>query len=648
MKERLVASQSGVGITCGQEKGVFDLRLYGPGGGSRCIQFGEHLITPIEFEALAGRKGRNWKSNIKVDGQSLRNYFGKKLLKSCEKDCNCPNCETGRQYPTDLELLIEKVYINNTVDLSIVKKEKEEENVTEKMIDKPGEDSTIVSDVKDEFFSSPETTPKKKKKRSSVETPMDEILPVDDSPATSEQSSQRKRELTSPIHVITTHNFDMTGKPIKQIVDIPEDKMIRDELVPVKQDVTGDSAGTVTSPPGSPAGRSDSSVEVVEDVKPRIEVLEVDLTDGREQRSRRGPGRPSRASNEEEKMLEILQQEKKKVVTPRKKLPRDAKNTLSKEVAKPAVENPAKRKRTEQVEIIKKSSSTGDTEVAPVRKSARNEASNEIKKRETESQSQTLKQKKVDTKSAVTPSPVKIEKVEAEKVSPSKLPTYTTMIRSALEEMNCDGGEGCTKLEILLYILRKFRPKGNVEQITSKLIKVLEVGTKRGDFLSSVSCPRVIKKDSQEKTREKSVASEKGEKEKKKKIVVTKVKSKSTIAVKRGRPASVNSNKDKKEKKKEKVKVKDQGKTGKTKEKKVINYTPKKLLEPLSTICKVKKGTRYEVLRKVWTYIRLKKLQDPSDRTTIICDENLKKLTKCKKFNQNALMGYLKPFMKPV
>ena len=127
MKERLVASQSGVGITCGQEKGVFDLRLYGPGGGSRCIQFGEHLITPIEFEALAGRKGRNWKSNIKVEGQSLRNYFGKKLLKSCEKDCNCPNCETGRQYPTDLELLIEKVYINNTVDLSIVKKEKEKE-----------------------------------------------------------------------------------------------------------------------------------------------------------------------------------------------------------------------------------------------------------------------------------------------------------------------------------------------------------------------------------------------------------------------------------------------------------------------------------------------------------------------------------------
>merc|ERR1719483_1356965 len=80
------------------------------------------------------------------------------------------------------------------------------------------------------------------------------------------------------------------------------------------------------------------------------------------------------------------------------------------------------------------------------------------------------------------------------KISPNKLPTYTTMIKSALEEMNVTGGEGCSKLEILLYILRKFRPKGNVNTITTKLIKILENGTKKGDFLSSVSCPRVLKK----------------------------------------------------------------------------------------------------------------------------------------------------------
>ena len=62
-------------VVCGQETGLFDLTLFGPGGGSRCIQFGEHLITPIEFEALAGKKTRNWKTNLKVDGKPIKSYF---------------------------------------------------------------------------------------------------------------------------------------------------------------------------------------------------------------------------------------------------------------------------------------------------------------------------------------------------------------------------------------------------------------------------------------------------------------------------------------------------------------------------------------------------------------------------------------------
>ena len=66
-------------VECGQETGQLDVSLYGPGGGSRCIKFGEHLITPIEFEALAGKKTRNWKINIKVEGKSIKNYFQKFL-----------------------------------------------------------------------------------------------------------------------------------------------------------------------------------------------------------------------------------------------------------------------------------------------------------------------------------------------------------------------------------------------------------------------------------------------------------------------------------------------------------------------------------------------------------------------------------------
>merc|ERR1712203_1089507 len=91
-------------------------------------------------------------------------------------------------------------------------------------------------------------------------------------------------------------------------------------------------------------------------------------------------------------------------------------------------------------------------------------------------------------------SPVKTERRVSE--SPNKLPTYATMIKKALEDMNVVGGEGCTKLEILLYVLRKFQPKGNVSVVASKMIKVLEEGTKHGDFLSSVSLPRkMVKKD---------------------------------------------------------------------------------------------------------------------------------------------------------
>merc|ERR1712113_1019732 len=65
--------------------------------------------------------------------------------------------------------------------------------------------------------------------------------------------------------------------------------------------------------------------------------------------------------------------------------------------------------------------------------------------------------------------------------------------------------------------------------------------------------------------------------------------------------------------------VKDNGGKTETERKDPVQYVYK-LKEPLSTICKAKKMTRYEVLRKIWTYIRLKKLQDPKDKRMIICD----------------------------
>jgi len=294
--------------------------------------------------------------------------------------------------------------------------------------------------------------------------------------------------------------------------------------------------------------------------------------------------------------------------------------------------------------------------------------------------------------------------------TPCKGPAYKTMIKCALEEMNDTGGEGCTKLQILLYILRKFRPKGKVNSILTKLINVLEAGRRNGDFLSSVSCSRVTKKDIRKETKDgipkkkavfkldnrkplnskerklntKEINFNKNEskleaqkrkllnvnvnkspkndpnvketkmirkycKQNEKRVVVQSpkkvVKSKQDKLIKnkaREPPKNIEKEKGKK--------TRDKGTDQKKKEKKkaVDTQSPWMLKDPLTKICKAKKLTRHEVQRRIWAYIRIKKLQDPSKKTTIICDINLQKLTRSKIICQDALMRYLKPFMEPI
>ena len=149
----------------------------------------------------------------------------------------------------------------------------------------------------------------------------------------------------------------------------------------------------------------------------------------------------------------------------------------------------------------------------------------------------------------------------------------------------------------------------------------------------------MLKKETKEIKKEKDINKEQKESKpndaSKKKLVTKKNKSKD------GKLLKVEKKKNDSSQKK-KVKEKDSN------EKPSGHQIPKKLLEPLSTICKAKKLTRREAIRKMWVYIKLKKLQDPSDKTVIICDENMKKLTKCKKINQNDLMKHLKSFMIPL
>jgi len=165
----------------------------------------------------------------------------------------------------------------------------------------------------------------------------------------------------------------------------------------------------------------------------------------------------------------------------------------------------------------------------------------------------------------------------------------------------------------------------------TELVQVLDRGIKQGHFLSSVSLPRVVRKPMPGLKPIKQIDNIKS---KDKKVGKKKVLSSKVVRTK-----------DNKKDKATKTKSKQ---TENSTDKKVKNnslQTPRRLKEPLATICKAKKLTRKEVLQKVWVYIKLKKLQDSNEKTKINCDANLRKLTKCKQIKTSAVLGYLKPFM---
>ncbi|XP_023341007.1 nascent polypeptide-associated complex subunit alpha, muscle-specific form-like isoform X2 [Eurytemora carolleeae] len=235
------------------------------------------------------------------------------------------------------------------------------------------------------------------------------------------------------------------------------------------------------------------------------------------------------------------------------------------------------------------------------------------------------------------------ESQDGERTSPSK-PPYTAMIRQALLEMNRVGGEGCTKLEILLFVLRKYKPKENITHVTNKLLEVLELGIKKGLLLSSASCTPRKRKDLEPNPEPPSPDKPTHAKPSTTKPEPVRSKSKPTSI--KPNPAKskkvLNSKSEKKP-----VTVKKEPGT-KEQERKRIGVTPKRLLEPLATICKAKKMSRNDALKKTWLYIHEKKLHDPSDKTRIICDAKLRQMTKCKAITSKALLGFIKFFMEPL
>ena len=70
----------------------------------------------------------------------------------------------------------------------------------------------------------------------------------------------------------------------------------------------------------------------------------------------------------------------------------------------------------------------------------------------------------------------------------------------------------------------------------------------------------------------------------------------------------------------------------------VRHYRLKRLSPELAAICGKKKLSRHDVVSRMWRYIKKKRLQDPNHRTTILCDEKLRALTKKPSIGQTDML----------
>ena len=221
------------------------------------------------------------------------------------------------------------------------------------------------------------------------------------------------------------------------------------------------------------------------------------------------------------------------------------------------------------------------------------------------------------------------------------LPDFPSLIQEAIAHLEVNGG-GCSRLNILLYILHKYEPTEEIHLINSKLKKSLsflirmKVITK--SFLDGVAHSDSDDDDDEVLHRDASLEmeEEEEEKEEQKKNV-------------RGRPRLKNdsSRSEKSVKKsttkKSKTTTKAATTGNKDVEKPVVkNKTvgkPKMLSPALSAVCGVKKCSRQDVIRRIWIYIRNKKLQHPTTKGIIVCDDKLKAVMKKKKITHKEMFA---------
>ena len=70
----------------------------------------------------------------------------------------------------------------------------------------------------------------------------------------------------------------------------------------------------------------------------------------------------------------------------------------------------------------------------------------------------------------------------------------------------------------------------------------------------------------------------------------------------------------------------------------IRHFRLKRLSPELAAICGKKKLSRQDVVSRMWRYIKKKQLQDPNQRTTILCDEKLRALTQKPSIGQTDML----------
>ena len=227
-------------------------------------------------------------------------------------------------------------------------------------------------------------------------------------------------------------------------------------------------------------------------------------------------------------------------------------------------------------------------------------------------------------------------------------PDYATMIQEALcslSDSTSDAG-GCSQLNVLLYILNKYDgvDEGNILVIHSKVKSGLQFLRRMG----------IIEKCGANGESGGADASSDEE-----------------VGFSRGSSASAGDADDVKAKKKasKKVKVvlkkvkipngskkiKVVPKTSKKPEdggggvvKREMKSRPKRLSKELAVICGKRTLSRHEVVRNFWVYVKKHGLQDPVQKTVIVCDENLRAVTKRKRIPSTEIFACLKDHLADV